>query len=161
MKTALLSLLFIMSLPLYAEDDCSLNPDAIKGALDQKAVRSYKVVKKEKRDLIESATLKSGVKVTHEIGGCAHIGSSFTYEKFGELNLLDKKSVLDMAEKLLKSTPVKGSLSHKLLLEGITGARTTKEIYQGKQIVLPCGDANCEVNVADKGKLRVSYDFAL
>ena len=161
MKILLLSVLIFLSLPLYAEDDCSLNPDAIKGALNQKAVKNYKVVKKEKRDLIESATLKSGVKVTHEIGGCAHIGSSFIYEKFGKLNLMDKKAVLDMAEKLMKRTPVNGSLSHKILLEGITGARTTKEIYQGKQITLPCGDANCEVNVAERGKLRVSYDFAL
>ncbi|MFL5783820.1 MAG: hypothetical protein ACJ76H_04360 [Bacteriovoracaceae bacterium] len=159
MKTTLL--LILVSFPLYAADDCSLNPEAIKGALNQKAVKSYKVMKKDKRDLIESAILKNGVKVTHEIGGCAHIGSSFTYEKFGKLNLTDKKAVLDMAEKLLKSTPVNGSVSHKILLEGITGARTTKEIYQGKLITLPCGDANCEVNVAETGKLRVSYDFAL
>lgn len=154
MKNTLIFALLLISTNSFAQEDCTLNPEAIKSVL--KGAR----VERQKHGLKEWLKLKD-FKVTYEMGGCAHYAYSFTYEDFAKTDLTESDNVLKLAEKMLKATPVTDSGNSERFLRSILEAQKSKAKMENKILALPCGDAFCEINHSEKGKLKISYDFAL
>lgn len=154
MKITLLIALTLINFNSFAQDDCTLNPEAIKSVL--KGAK----VEKQKHSLKEWMKLKD-FKVTYETGGCAHYAFSFTYEDFGKVSLNDKKSAVDHALKFLNATPVSNADNRDRMIRVLKEALASKNKLEDKRLSLPCGDANCELDLSETGKLRVGYDFAL
>ncbi len=155
MKNLLISLLLLISFHSSAQEDCTLNPEAIKGVL--KGGES----KREKHSVTETLTLKSGVKITYMAGGCAHYAYSFMFENFGKAKLSDRGVILALSAKLLNETPVTERRNRDLLLNSIKEAGNTKDKISDQELRLPCGDANCAIDLREAGKIKVGYDFAL
>ncbi|MES2526475.1 MAG: hypothetical protein V4598_05285 [Bdellovibrionota bacterium] len=155
MKNTLISLLLLLSFHSSAQEDCSLNPEAIKGVL--KGAQT----KREKHGVTETLTLKNGVKITYQMGGCAHYAYSFMFENFGKEKLTDRTVILALAAKLLNDTPVIETANRDRLLNSIKEAGQTKEKLEDHELQIPCGDANCAIDLREEGKLKVGYDFAL
>lgn len=154
MKITLLIALILINLNAFGQEDCTLNPEAIKSVL-----RGAKV-EKQKHGLKEWLKLKD-FKVTYETGGCAHYAYSFTFEDFGKITLNEKKSAVDLALKFLNATPVSNVDNRDRMIRVLKEAATSKNALEDKRLSLPCGDAHCELDLSDAGKLRVGYDFAL
>lgn len=155
MKITLLIAITCLSLNTFSQEECTLNSEAIKGNLSgAKTVR-------EKHGVTETLTLKNGVKITYQMGGCAHYAYSFTYENFGAEKLTEKKAILLLAEKLLRATPVKDTSQSERFFQSMKEAGNSKDKSESGILNLPCGDANCSIDVSEKGKLRIGYDFAL
>lgn len=154
MKITLLIALAIINFNSFAQDDCTLNPEAIKSVL--KGAK----VERQKHGLKEWLKLKD-FKVTYETGGCAHYAYSFTYEAFGKVSLTDKKTAIDTALKFLNSTPVTNTNNRDRLIGVLKEAAISKNVLEDKRLSLPCGDAHCDLDLSEQGKLRVGYDFAL
>lgn len=147
----------------FAADDCTLDIDAIKGVLDRssKDIKTFHPGKIHDRSFSESMLMKKGWKVTYETGGCAHIGLSFTYEDFALKPLIEKSVIIETATKLLNETPTLNATNLSILKNALIEAKTSNDKLVDKQLRLPCGDANCAVEISEKNKLKISYDFAL
>lgn len=154
MKNTLIFALLLISFNASAQDDCTLSPEAIKSVLKGGKVE------RQKHGLKEWLKLKD-FKVTYEMGGCAHYAYSFTFEDFGKADLLSADNILKLSEKMLKETPVTSSENLDRFLRSIKEAQSAKTKMNNQVLPLPCGDAFCEINLSEKSKLKISYDFAL
>lgn len=153
---------------LQEGDNCTFDFQNAKSALDNNsdAFLSIKnpVRNNEKRVLTQKAVLKNGkVKVEFLTGGCAHYGYHFKFS-----NLKQKSFTADQAFRkvieLLKATPatVEGQALTKTLIEALELAAMNKILRPpNENYDIPCGEANCSLDVKTKGELKASYDFAL
>jgi len=150
--------------PPPPEADCVLNPASIVPVLDAQApgLQSYSGGKRDGTTLVESALLSGGTHVTFEIGGCAHLGYSFTYEGGAMPAPSEKAGWIGLAQQRLAATPVRqGSRQKQELLEALEKAKSASDKFENGRLSLPCGDATCTLEVSGEGRLKLGYDFAL
>lgn len=144
------------------EDNCVFNFANYQSPLDAKAA-AYKSLEKANKDmsrrlLTQTAVLKNGVKLDFSSGGCAH--HSFTYT-FNQTRGVEGKSDFDRAIHLLNKAPDNEG-NARLLIGALEDARrkNVKKSAQGTYD-LPCGDATCILDVSQKNRVQLTYDFAL
>jgi hypothetical protein len=145
-------------------DDCILDADAIKGALDASKVAGYQV-ERGARSLVERAVVE-GRGVSYRVGGCAHFAYSFTFELGGEPVWLREH-----ARARLTAVPVVADERDgvELLLRALEALKADVRVDPNSppalSLPLRCGDATCSLEVvAAKGapnQLAVTYDFPL
>jgi hypothetical protein len=158
----------LLSLGLWAQgtkeapnQGCVFNFKAYVSPLDNKT-KAYKTLDVEKKDdtrkiLTQIAILKTGEKLEFTGGGCAHHSFTYTYT-----NLRFKSGKdFDRAIGLLQNSPDNEGNS-KLLIGALQDAmrKDVKKKPEGTY-ELPCGDATCILDVAQKDRLQISYDFPL
>lgn len=158
----------LLSLGLWAQGTniaktpgCVFNFKEYESPLDNKT-KAYKTLDVEKKDearkiLTQTAVLKTGEKLEFTGGGCAHHNFTYTYT-----NLRFKSGKdFDRAIGLLEKSPDKEGNS-KLLIGALQDAMR-KEVKKKPEgtYELPCGDATCILDVAQKDRLQISYDFPL
>jgi hypothetical protein len=147
-----------------SDADCTMNPKGLVSILDSAspAIKQYLGTKKDSSSIRESARLKDGVGVTFVNGGCDHLAYSLTFENFPRPKTMDKAGWLALALGLLRETPAKPpAIEKKTLLDALTRGKGSSDALEGGILNLPCGDAACALDIRDKGKLTVGYDFAL
>ena len=149
-----------------ANDDCQFNFEGFQSPLDAQhytVKKSSKVVRDDsKKTLRQDLTLDNGVKIEFQGGGCAHMAYSFSYSGFkqrpGNLNEL-----LYLALSLMVETPTVQTDSLKeTWLRNLTFSNRDKIVETSKGLfTVPCGAARCNLDSTARGKISVSYDFAL
>ncbi len=167
MKTFAAALLvFGFSTFAQADDGCIFNFDGFRSPLDGQhytVKRASPVVRDEvKKVLRQDVTLDNGVKVEFSGGGCAHVGYSFTYSGFNQKpKNLDELVYLSLS--LMVETPtVQTDHLKDGWMRNLTISRRSKIVESSKGVYdVPCGDANCSLDTSVRGKISVTYDFAL
>lgn len=155
----LMTSVFLAGHVMAQADDCTLSRDALVPLLSGKSKKNI-----QGRHLTESLLLADGVKVTYRVGGCAHYAYSFTYENMQPPPAMEKKALLDASVSLLQKTPIMktvNAVNVKVLLQALERARASGEQLEKGVLTLPCGDANCTVDVSAPGKLTIEQDFPL
>lgn len=157
---------FGLSVALWAQVEqkkisgCIFNFQEYQSPLDKK-VKFYKSLEPAKKDmtrnlLTQTAILKTGEELQFSSGGCAH--HSFTYTYLGVKN---GGNDFDRAISLLEKSPDNEG-NAQLLMDALKDAKK-KEVQKKSNNTydLPCGDALCILDVSQKNRLQLTYDFAL
>lgn len=157
-----------LSLALWAQvakveeqKGCVFNFKEYESPLDNKN-KGYKSIDIAKKDmsrnlLTQNAVLKTGENLEFTSGGCAHHSFTYTYT-----NLRMKSgNDFDRAIGLLEKTPDKEG-NAKLLIGALQdGMRKDVKKKPTGTYELPCGDATCILDVSQKDRLQLTYDFPL
>ena len=153
---------------VQSSDECTYDFANAKSALDAKS-KVYASVKKvvtntKQKVLTQKAVFKKG-KATVEFttGGCAHHSYSFTYTNLGQSSFTSDQAFQKAIEMLkVTATTVEGQALTKTLIENLEQAAMNK-IFRppNENYDLPCGDAQCSLDASTKGRLKISYSFAL
>ena len=139
---------------------CVFNFKDYQSPLD-KQVKNFKsltpAVKDMSRNLLtQTAVLKSGEELQFSSGGCAHHSFTYTYTgvKIGG-------SDFQRAIALLEKTPDNEG-NAKLLIGALQDAQRKETPKKASNTYdLPCGDATCILDVSQKNRVQITYDFAL
>lgn len=163
MKTMLV-LGFFISRAVAGNDMCPTNFPSLSSILDG----TSKILKdvspesrdEQKREITQSAVLKSkDVTVTFKISGCSHVSYSFTFDGVKPKGR-GSFAIFSAAESLMESTPVlKGDKRKDALIDALEKGKVAGlKRKDAKTFPLPCGEARCELNAQDDGKIILSYD---
>jgi len=160
----------IVKLPLEADEtppsDCVAAP-VDGGALDQTSDSFTRIeVKQHPQFVWEKATLKSGLVVVAQVGGCAHIGASYVVHLPADKPISDRAHYLGAALDVVMALPLRaGSRNHRAeIAEEIKPA--LGDAAKLSECDFPRGEIDrvmCGIAEEDDGKVHVSlaYDVAL
>ena len=164
-------LFYSLILPnLNAEDEgCHLSEDALVGIFDlsSKNISSHKPLGIDNRHFQEIVTLKSGLVIEYDVGGCAHYAYSYTFKNSGFKPSGDQTKDFEYVVNLIRQIPVtKENSDYIQILIGIVekGKKSdwSKQAKGSNDYNLDCGgDAYCELNYDEPNEIYLSYDFPL
>lgn len=144
------------------EDDCVLNPDALKPQVDvTKLPKGWKLVKAERVERVhkEVFALPAGVELTVQISGCAHLGLWFGV-KSKTVPKLKPDQAVELVKKLASQTPfLKDANFGQPIMKDAFAA--LKQVPPQFPIPLQCGKyETCELTLKDD-VVAFGYDFPL
>ena len=167
MKALLMTLALSFSVNVMAADaadDCAFNFKDFHSMLDKKAkYKKYapEVKDNDKKIVTQEVRLMTGEEVIFEGGGCSHMNYSFAYGRLKQTKMIEIKQYIQYAIELLEKTPT-AKENKRILIAALKNKKIGKDERNESGIYdLPCGDAQCELDLSQPKSLKVSYSFAL
>jgi hypothetical protein len=152
----------VSSSALAEDDDCVMNPAALKPQVDAtKLPKGWKLVKAERveRTHRERFALPGGTELVVQISGCAHLGLTFTVKSKIAAKLRPADAV-ELLKKLSSQTPFlpDAHFGQPIMRDAFAALKQAPAAFP---IALECGKyETCEISQSAEG-VAFGYDFPL
>lgn len=160
---AVFILLFMSSLPAFAEDECLLPLDAIKPVMREDAPGYSVKIDEEARTITESVTLEEGLKITYAAGGCSHFSYTFHFENIPGGAKEMPVDPFGLPQSLLRRVPMRDETEFQHMRETLweKEAEGYAAFDEEGRTDWGCGDAFCHLILKGSQDVTLGYDFAL